>query len=162
MATLTSQQWMVCTTISRAPGEFVALRDGNGLEIQTRQTAVSTTSALPDTYTGLPVCVSINTAVAARVGKYRVTYQPLSGGPDLQLSVDGVPTPLGPQGINLGPDGRIKKAEGEGSSVEIDFPDGSVIIMTPAWWAAQNKWWINLRSLRQPRSGRDHGSRCDG
>jgi hypothetical protein len=129
----------------QSAGEFVALRDGNGLEIQTRQTAVSTTSALPDTYTGLPVCVSINTAVAARVGKYRVTYQPLSGGPDLQLSVDGVPTPLGPQGIDLGPDGRIKKPEGEGSSVEIDFPDGSVITMTPAWWAAQNKWWINLR-----------------
>jgi hypothetical protein len=129
----------------QSTGEFVALRDGNGLEIQTRQAAVSTTSTLPDQYTGLPVCVSINTAVAARVGKYRVTYQPLSGGPDLQLSVDGVATPLGPQGINLGPDGRIKKAEGEGSSVEIDFPDGSVIIMTPAWWAAQNKWWINLR-----------------
>ncbi len=92
--------------------------------------------------------MSINTAVAARVGKYRVTYQPLSGSPDLQLSVDGVPTPLGPQGINLGPDGRIKKAEGEGSSVEIDFPDGTVIIMAPVWLAAQNKWSINLRVYR--------------
>src|SRR5262249_55990190 len=48
----------------QSAGEFVALRDGNGFEIQTRQTAVSTTSEFPDTYTGLPVCVSINTAVA--------------------------------------------------------------------------------------------------
>ena len=88
--------------------------------------------------------MSFNSAVAARVGKYRVTYQPLSGGPDLQLSVDGVLTPLGPQGIDLGPDGRIKKPEGEGSSIEIDFPDGTVIIMTPVWLAAQNKWSINL------------------
>jgi hypothetical protein len=51
-------------------------------------------------------------------------------------------TPLGPQGIDLGPDGRIKKPEGEGSSIE---PDGTVIIMTPVLLAAQNKWSINLR-----------------
>ena len=28
----------------QSAGEFVALRDGNGLEIQTRQTAISTTN----------------------------------------------------------------------------------------------------------------------
>jgi hypothetical protein len=132
----------------QSAGEFVALRDGNGLEIQTRQTPVSTANPLLDPYTGLPICVSINSAVAARVGKYRVTYQPLSGGPDLQLSIDGVATRLGPQGIDLGPGGRVVKAGGEGSSIEIDFPDGTVLIMTPVWWADQSKWWINLRVYR--------------
>ena len=88
-------------------GEFVALRDGNGLDIQTRQTPVAT--ALPDAngYTGLKTCVSVNTAVAARVGTRRVTYQsnlssnPASSG--LQLRVDGILTPGPANGLNLGP-----------------------------------------------------------
>ena len=70
-------------------GEFVALRDANGMEIQTRQTPVATAP-----------WVSLNTAIAARVGKYRVTWQPnISGIPDpsgLELRVDGVLTTLGP------------------------------------------------------------------
>ena len=48
-------------------GEFVALR-GQGMEFQTRQRPVD---SLP--------WVSVNTAVAARVGKHRVTWQPGTG-----------------------------------------------------------------------------------
>ena len=133
----------------QSAGEFVALRDGNGLEIQTRQAPGSTATPYVNPYTGLAVCVSINTAVAARVGKHRVTYQPsLSGAPDLQLSVDGVAAALGPQGINLGPDGRIMKTSGEGSGIEIDFPDGTVLIMASDYWVAESKWFINLRVYR--------------
>ena len=77
----------------QSAGEFVVLRDRDGLEIQTRQTPVATASAIADSYTGLTTCVSLNTAVAARVGTHRVTFQPnLSGVPDpagLQLRVDG-------------------------------------------------------------------------
>ena len=75
-------------------GEYVALRSGTGAEVQVRQAPIATTfNPGTNAYTGLATCVSLNTAVAARVGKHRVTYQPnLSGVPDptgLQLRVDG-------------------------------------------------------------------------
>ena len=87
-------------------GEFISLRDPGGDEIQTRQTAVSTTFIGEDPYDGLTTCVSLNTAVAARVGEHRVTYEPdLSGMPDpsgLELRIDGVLTTLGLFGRDLG------------------------------------------------------------
>ncbi len=60
--------------------------------LSTRQAPIATTfNPGPDPHDGLATCVSLNTAVAARVGKHRVTYQPnLSGEPDpsgLQLRV---------------------------------------------------------------------------
>lgn len=57
-------------------GEFVSLRDPDGMEIQTRQTAIATTFfPPPDPHDGLASCVSINTAVAARIGDHRVTWE---------------------------------------------------------------------------------------
>jgi subtilisin family serine protease len=84
-------------------GEFVTLRDADGMEIQTRQSPIATTfNPGPDSHDGLATCVSLNTAAAARVGKHRVTYEPnLSGVPDpngLQLRVDGVLKTLDPAG----------------------------------------------------------------
>lgn len=56
----------------QSAGEFVYLRDADGLEIQTRQTPIATASnPEPNPHTGLASCVSVNTAVAARVGKHR-------------------------------------------------------------------------------------------
>jgi subtilisin family serine protease len=129
-------------------GEFVSLRDGSGLEIQTRQTPVPMSSVPgPSSYTGLATCVSLNTAVAARVGSRRVTYQPnIAGVPDpsgMQLRVDGTLTPLGASGIDLGADGRISKLGNDGS-IEIDFPDGTVMQAIPAWWPTQSKWYMNV------------------
>ena len=140
-------------------GEFTALRGdgqgggesaaprGGGLEIQTRQTGIATTF-LPgaNPYTGLQTCVALYSAVAARVGKHRVSYEPnLSGVPDpsgLQLRVDGVLTMLGPQGIDL--DGsRIVQPWG-GSGIEIDFSDQTILIVTPAFWPDQQKWYLNV------------------
>jgi subtilisin family serine protease len=116
-------------------GEFVALRDANGLEIQTRQTPVATAP-----------WVSVNTAVAARVGKHRVTWQPdLGGVPDasgLQLRVDGVPRRLGASGIALGSGGRIVMFGRNG--IEIDFPDGTALVVTSNWWPAQNQWYLDV------------------
>jgi hypothetical protein len=93
-------------------GEFVSLRDSSD-EIQTRQAPISTTFIGTDGYDGLTTCVSLNTAVAARVGEHRVTYEPnLSGVPDpsgLQLRIDGVLTAVGPQGRDLGNGGRVMK-----------------------------------------------------
>lgn len=152
------------TTVDRvsydfqSAGEFVALRGADGLEIQTRQTPVATANPVTDPHTGLNSCVSLNTAVAARVGPHRVTFQPnLSGVPDpvgLELRVDGALTALGPQGLDLGPGGRIVRSAA-GNGIEIDFPDGTHLIATPGWWGApQNKWYLNLDVLNtRARSG---------
>jgi hypothetical protein len=132
-------------------GEFVALRDGGLTEVQTRQTPVATSfNPGANPHTGLATCVSLNTAVAARVGKHRVTYQPNLGGvPDpagLQLRVDGSLTTLAPNGLALAGGGRVAPSPGGG--IRIDFPDGAALIATPGWWASQGKWFLNLSVLR--------------
>lgn len=123
------------------PGEFVALRDANGLEIQTRQSAVATAP-----------WVSVNTAVAARVGNYRVTWQPdISGNPNpsgLELRIDGVPATLGANGIALGSGGRILKSGANG--IEIGFPDGTTLFVTAHWWAPHSQWYLNVRVFHTP------------
>jgi hypothetical protein len=142
----------------QAAGEFTALRDISGfqtagvaaasreiggLEIQTRQSPTSTFGAFYDGYTGLTTCVSLNTAVAARVGRHRVTYQPNfknaadPGG--LQLRLDGALTPLTTAGLNLSGGGRVVQTAG---ALEIDFPDGTVLIATPYFAAPQ--WFLNI------------------
>lgn len=130
----------------QSAGELTALR-GEGMEIQTRQTGIATTF-LPgaNPYTGLRTCVALYSAVAARVGKHRVSYEPnLSGVPDpsgLQLRVDGVLTTLGPQGIDL--DGsRIVQPWG-GNGIEIDYSNKTILIVTPAFWPDQQKWYLNV------------------
>ncbi|QBB70784.1 Ig-like domain repeat protein [Pseudolysobacter antarcticus] len=140
----------------QSAGEFVSLRDADGLEIQTRQTPIATTfNPGADAHDGLATCVSLNTAVAARVSKHRVTYEPnLSGVPDpsgLQLRVDGVLTTLGASGHDLAGGGRIAKTAAAGG-LEIVFPDSSVLYVTPGWWADQAKWFLNVDVVRPPSS----------
>jgi len=60
----------------QAVGEFTVLRDGNRLEIQARQTPVATANPIKDDYSGLTACVSVNTAVAVRVGLHRISCNP--------------------------------------------------------------------------------------
>jgi hypothetical protein len=131
-------------------GEFIVLRDGNGTQIQTRQSPVTTQPPYVNPYTGLATCVSLNTAIAARVGTHRVTYQPslglagLPGTSDMQLRVDGVLTTLGAQPINLGPRARVMKSAA-GNGIEIDFPDGTNLTATSNFWGPpHNRWYINL------------------
>jgi hypothetical protein len=140
----------------QSAGEFVALR-GKGLEIQTRQTAVPSASVpQANPYTGLRSCVSIYTAVAARVGKHRVSYQPSAPRERepgmMELRVDGLLKELGPEGIDLesGRDtegypvgGRIVKSPA-GSGIEIYYADGTKVVVTPAWWEAQQTWYLNV------------------
>lgn len=138
-------------------GEYVALLDTqSGLEIQTRQEPVATTfNPGPDAHDGLATCVSINTAVAARVGKHRITYEPnLSGVADpsgLQLRLDGTLKTLGPKGEDLAGGGHIGKSSAAGS-LQIDFPDATVLYVTPDWWASQHKWYLNVDVVRAPAS----------
>jgi|GEM_PF-1084187 len=131
----------------QAAGEFISLRDDDGAEIQTRQTPIATTGLGADSHDGLSTCVSLNTAVAARVGDHRVTYEPnLSGVPDpsgLQLRIDGALTTLGSSGINLGGGGHVARLASSGI-LEVDFPDGKTLFVTPQLWTTYGKWFLNV------------------
>lgn len=132
----------------QAAGEFVALRSNDGFEIQTRQAPVSTQIAIgPNGHTGLTNCVSLNTAVAARVGTRRVSYQPKQDGSSFELRVDGGLTTLGAGGLNLGSGGRIAAAA-TGDGIEIDFPNGSRLSAVPGLWGPpHNRSYLNLDIL---------------
>lgn len=122
-------------------GEFVALRGGGAMEIQTRQTPVPSAP-----------WVSVNTAVATRTGKHRVTWQPrLDGVPDpagLQVRIDGAVVSVPAGGIDFGDGARVEHAAN--NVLTVDFPDGSALIATANWWAAQKQWYIDVHALHTP------------
>jgi hypothetical protein len=118
-------------------GEFVLLRDDD-MELQARQSPVTTAGPLPpNEHTGLSSCVSVNTAVAMRVGDHRITYQPAlekrgadSQRPRLQLRIDGKPVALGANPIPLQRGGRIVPTNTTGG-LEVQIPGGTRIAVTP-------------------------------
>jgi len=116
-------------------GEFVALR-GQGMEFQTRQRPVPSL-----------LWVSVNTAVAARVNNYRVTWQPGDGvTPDpsgLQLRINGVVTSLPSGGITLGVGGKVSPVGSNG--IIVDFPDGTKMTANANFWPYGNVWYLNVR-----------------
>ena len=137
----------------QSAGEFVLLRDGNGLEIQTRQTPVQTSvNPVFDAYTGLATCPSINTAVAARVGEHRVSLtqgrDDKQGQGSLELRVDGVLTTLGSSGLDLGSDGRLATYGAAG--LEASFADGTTLIVLPTLWTSQNLWYLHISVFHTP------------
>jgi hypothetical protein len=121
----------------QAVGEFMLLRDReNGLEIQTRQTPVESANPFTDTYTGLTSSVSVNTAVAARVGSHRISYQPTGVGGDgqLQFFLDGKPTRLSTEGIDL-ESHRVSAFDADGEmGLRVDYAHGAVLTVTPRFW----------------------------
>jgi len=122
-------------------GEFVALRGGNGLEIQTRQAAIPTWPS-----------AGVNTAIAARVGNHRVTWQQNSNGTssqpsDLQLRVDGVLKTIGANGLDLGSVGRIERSSFDG--IKVVFPDGTDLRVTPHCWTG-NPCFLNVQVFGTP------------
>jgi hypothetical protein len=132
----------------QAAGEFVVLRSTSGFELQARMSPISTTTQPGvDPYSGLSACVSINTAVAVRIGKHRVTYQPpLTGNPDplgLQLRVNGKRVLLKRTGIRLGNDGRITKTADPGG-INIQLADRRTVTVTPYWWKEQRRWYLDI------------------
>jgi Platelet-activating factor acetylhydrolase, isoform II len=137
----------------QSAGEFTLLRDGD-MEIQARQTPVPSAPPVANAHTGLASCVSVNTAVAARVGGHRVTYQPSLNGeanPEgMQLRVDGKLIDINSVPyISLGAGGRVAKL-GAGSGIEIDFPDGTTLRAVPGWWGSQNMWYVNFSVVNTP------------
>jgi hypothetical protein len=140
----------------QSAGEFTALREDD-FEVQTRQRPVPTTTVPgPSEYTGLGVCVSTYSAVALRIGSNRISLQPnLSGQPDpsgLQLRVNGKLVSLTDSGIDLRAggnmqssvplEGRITKAAG--GAYEFTNARGTQLVATPAYWDAQQTWYMNL------------------
>ena len=124
----------------QAAGEFIALLDADGTEIQTRQTPLP--SVAPGDYDpshmnddGLISCLAMNTAVAARVGTHRVTYEPNFSAPygkgPFDLRIDGKVTTLGAAGVNLGNGAQVKNSSA-GGGIEVDFPDGKIMTAIPS------------------------------
>lgn len=141
----------------QSTGEFVLLRDP-GMELQVRQSAVTTAGPLaPNAHTGLSSCVSLNTAVAMRVGDHRITYQPILQpqldiesthkpnikSPRLQLRIDGEPILLGNAAIPLREGGRIVPTNSQGG-LEVQFPGGTRIAVTPSFWEHHQLHYMNI------------------
>jgi len=113
-------------------GEYITLLDPDGTEVQVRQSPIPSDApgnwspSPPAKYQndGLVSCLSGNTAVAARVGTHRVTYEPSFGVPNpsgLQLRIDGK---VSTTGENFGDGGSVEKTS---DGIEIHFPDGKVL-----------------------------------
>lgn len=137
----------------QSAGEFTLLR-GEGLEIQTRQTPVSTEGPLGENlHTGLSSCVSINTAAAVKVGPHRITYQPVTFGERrtsrMQLRVDGEPVELTSGAIVLASGGRILATTAGG--IQIEYKGGTDVVITPGFWDSYQVWYLNI-DVRRARA----------
>ena len=128
----------------QAVGEFVLLRDREGMEIQTRQTPVQTANPITDPYSGLKSCVSVNTAVAARVGSHRIAYQPGQERGQLQFYLDGKPAWLPREGLDL--DGHFVSTFDAGGEIglRVDYAQHAVLTVTPLFWSSHNFWYMNV------------------
>jgi hypothetical protein len=132
----------------QSAGEFTLLR-GEAIEVQARHTPVEAAAPLPPNgHTGLTSCPSISTAAAIRVGPHRITYQPnLSGQPDpegMQLRIDGkLVQKMGSRGIALTGGGRILPTTASGG-IQIEYPGGTDIVLTPNWWSHYQLWYLNI------------------
>jgi hypothetical protein len=119
-------------------GEYITLLDPDGAEVQVRQTPIPSDAPgnwvpnpPPTKYQndGLVSCLSGNTAVAARVGTHRVTYEPSFGVPNasgLQLRIDGK---VATTGANFGDGGSVEKSS---DGIEVHFPDGKILSVSGA------------------------------
>jgi hypothetical protein len=130
----------------QSTGEFVLLRN-ESLEVQVRQMPVATAQPLPpDGHTGLVSCPSLNTAVALRIGRQRITFQPgpqtRAGGEGTALRIDGKAAKVGAQGLNLVDGGRIVATASGG--IQVEAPGGAVIVVTPGWWDHYQLAYLNI------------------
>jgi hypothetical protein len=125
-------------------GEFTLLRDASRMEIQVRQTPVPTQHPITDGHTGLTACVSVITAVAARLGRHRIALEPARDGKLLQFYLDGKPANLSAEGIDLGGH-RVTTFDANGEmGLRVDFEDDTVLVVTPGFWNGHNIWYMNV------------------
>jgi FtsP/CotA-like multicopper oxidase with cupredoxin domain len=129
----------------QAAGEFTLLRDTDGLEIQVRQTPVPSATPIVDSYSGLTSCVSVNTAVAARIGDHRIAYQPSKErGGRLEFFLDGKPADLTERGIDLEAGRIVAYPFGGTTALRVDYANYTVLTVTPYFWSSYNIWILNV------------------
>ena len=130
----------------QAAGEFVLLRDDEGMEIQTRQMPVTTANPITDSYSGLKSSVSVNTAVAATIGAHRFSYQPSAGEfrGQLQFYLDGKPTRIPENGIEIDGNRISSFAVGQAQGLRIDYKHHPVLLITPYHWGSHDIWILNI------------------
>jgi hypothetical protein len=132
----------------QSAGEFVALKDSDtGFELQTRQSPVQTSFTPPaNAYTGLASCVSLNTAVAMRVGKHRVTYQPAARSQgqaeQLELRIDGTLVTTTGSAIFLSGGNTVTRASS--GVLDIRLADGTTVTVTPRFWTSEGYWYLDI------------------
>jgi hypothetical protein len=128
----------------QAAGEFVLLRDHDGMEIQVRQTPALTAPPIADGYTGLTECVSLNTAVALRVGEDSISFQPGRDKGRLMFFLNREPAEVPKEGLDLGED-RVTTFDAAGQTgLRVDYAHGPVITITPQLWTPYGLWFLNI------------------
>jgi len=128
----------------QAAGEFTLLADTEGMEIQVRQTPASTPPPHTDDYTGLTECVSLNSAVAVRVGSHRISYQPWREQGRLQLFLDGKFANLPKSGMDLDAHRLTTFAAGAETGIRIDYAHGPIVTITPHVWTSYGIHYLDV------------------
>jgi hypothetical protein len=113
------------------------------MEIQVRQWPVPTANPVTDAHSGLTECVSINTAVAVRMGPHRIALQQGPERQRLEFYVDGKPALMPVNGIDLGGSSVTAFAASGEMGIRVDFADGTVVLITPTPWFA-NIWYLDV------------------
>ena len=62
----------------------------------------------------------------------------------LELRVNGVLSDLTAAGLTLPGGGRVARSSVGG--MEIEFPDGSRLMVTPGYWNSQSQWYLNVNA----------------
>lgn len=127
----------------QAVGEFTLLRDSDDLDVQVRQWPVTTANPITDGYSGITSCVSLTVAVAARVGRHTISYQPGRERKRLEFYLDGKRASLPTEGLDL--DGhRVSTFDAAGETgLRIDYLSGAIVTVTPMFWSAYGVWYMN-------------------
>ncbi|MDU9005435.1 multicopper oxidase domain-containing protein [Sedimentitalea todarodis] len=129
----------------QAVGEFTLLRDRQGMEIQARQWPVATANPITDSYSGLKSCVSVNTAVALRVGAHQISYQPGREQGVLRFFVDGKQAHLPQDGLDLGVHRLTSEVLANGTSaLRVAYAHGPVVTASPRFWNSQKVWIMDV------------------
>jgi FtsP/CotA-like multicopper oxidase with cupredoxin domain len=137
----------------QAAGEFTLLRDGQGMEIQVRQTPAATPPPIKDDYTGLTECVSLNSAVAVRVGSHRICYQPWREPGRLQFFLDGKPADLPKGGMDLQAHRLTTFDAGGETGIRIDYAHGPVVTITPHLWTSYGIHYLDVEVTNTDAEG---------
>lgn len=147
----------------QAAGEFVLLRDGGDLEIQTRQRPVSTVAPSGDGVQGgveINVCVSITSAVAVGWPKTKLTFQggTSAGNAVIEIRLNGkVLTSSSHTGTTSVNGGTLSIFDN--NKAEVVAPDGSRVILNYLWWVGQDTWYFNVDVQNTRASAGIMGSR---